>query len=138
MLTKYVLDEHRNVVPTHDLMRWARWCDYWTEHRRVGFTRVGRARISTVFLSIDHNFTGDGPPILFETMIFSGPGAEDGEEPMWRWSTWEEAAAGHHVVVTDLRGRTPKWTRALGGIAEFWWRLQRYDWDWVVLRWVPA
>ena len=53
-------------------------------------------------------------------------------------STWEEAAAGHHVVVTYLRGRTPRLARAIGRILKFWWRLQRYDWDWAVRRWVPA
>ncbi len=28
--------------------------------------------VSTVFLGLDHNFLGEGEPILFETMIFGG------------------------------------------------------------------
>lgn len=135
MLTKYVLDERRNVVPTRDLMRWARWLETSGERRRVAYTRVGRATVSTVFLSLDHNFLGGGPPLLFETLV---RGSDNEGEGLWRWSTWEEAAAGHHVVVADLRARTPWWARALGRGAEFWWRLQRYEWDWAARRWAVA
>lgn len=58
-------------------------------------------QLSTVFLCIDHQF-GDGPPLLFETMLF-GDGDEEGVE-QWRWSTWDEAAAGHAAIVAELTG----------------------------------
>lgn len=35
-------------------------------------TDVGEIMVSTVFLRTDHDFTGTGPPILFETMVFGG------------------------------------------------------------------
>lgn len=61
------------------------------------------ADVSTVFLSVDHQW-GEGPPVLFETMIFGGPHAD------WtdRYSTWDEAVAGHERVVAALtEGREP-------------------------------
>ena len=47
--------------------------------------------VSTVFLGLDHSYNPDGPPILFETMIFGGPHNEYQE----RYSTWDEAIEGH-------------------------------------------
>lgn len=37
-------------------------------------------------------------PLLFETLIFGGE--HDGD--MWRYSTWDEAKAGHGHVVTSM------------------------------------
>jgi hypothetical protein len=62
---------------------------------RVAQDQIGVARVSTVFMGIDHNFTRGGPPLLFETMIFGGP--EDGFQA--RYSTWDEAEAGHAVAL---------------------------------------
>lgn len=48
---------------------YTRW--YRTD-KRVANTKVGDYQVSTVWLSgIDHQY-GDGPPIIFETMIFGG------------------------------------------------------------------
>jgi hypothetical protein len=51
--------------------------------------------VSTVFLGIDHNYTDEGPPILFETMIFGGRLSD------WqrRYATWEQAEQGHRAAV---------------------------------------
>jgi hypothetical protein len=58
------------------------------EERRVALTPIGDYRVSTVFLGIDHNFSDEGEPLLFETMIFGGKfGGED--EYQTRCSTWE-------------------------------------------------
>ena len=59
----------------------------------------GGRELSTVFLGIDHNLIGEGPPVLFETMLF---GSTDGSEEQWRWTTWDQAAAGHAAIVADL------------------------------------
>lgn len=50
--------------------------------------------VSTVFLGLDHRF-GEGPPLLFETMVFGGPLDQECE----RYTTWDEAIAGHEVMV---------------------------------------
>lgn len=47
--------------------------------------------VSTVWLGLDHNWWPDRPPKIFETMIFGG----DLDLERWRYSTEEEARAGH-------------------------------------------
>lgn len=103
----YILDGH-TPVPVRELMKWATW--YQTADRHVADTRIGHIRISTVFLSIDHGFDDRQAPILFETMVFGG-----GElnETMFRYATWDEAAAGHQDVVECVQAMVD--------------RLQRYD-----------
>lgn len=49
--------------------------------------------VSTVFLTMDHSFS-KGEPILFETMIFGG----QYDDYQWRYSTYEEAEAGHQAA----------------------------------------
>jgi hypothetical protein len=53
--------------------------------------------VSTVFLGLDHAFMG-GPPMIFETMTFL-PGDEGENTEQFRYSTWEEAEAGHADAV---------------------------------------
>jgi hypothetical protein len=103
----YILDGH-TPVPTYELMVWANW--YQTAERHVGNTRIGRIRISTVFLSIDHGFDSNQPPVLFETMVFGGGVLN---EAMLRYCTWEEAEAGHKDMVECVQAMVD--------------RLQRYD-----------
>src|SRR5258706_13563526 len=50
-------------------MTGARW--FQTSDRHVAKTDFGDVRVSTVFLGFDRSF-GQGPPLLFETMIFGG------------------------------------------------------------------
>lgn len=69
------------------------------ENRRVAREVLGdEVEVSTVFLVINHQFL-DGPPMLFETMIFGGPF----DQYQWRYPTWDEAQAGHRRVVEALR-----------------------------------
>ena len=72
------------------------------EDLRVARTVVGKYTVSTVFLVVDYGF-GFGVPRVFETATF-----EDGElvDIVARYSTWEEAEAGHAWTVLELRGLT--------------------------------
>jgi len=63
------------------------------QDRTIAVDLVNGAKISTVFLAIDHGFN-DGPPILFETMVFGGK--YDGHQE--RYATWEEAWEGHKII----------------------------------------
>jgi hypothetical protein len=86
------------------LLAWARdvYGDEENDSRRVALTEVAPGvTVSTVFLGLDHGFTDDGPPIVFETMAFDDYGGGD----QWRYSTWEEAEAGHRRVVEQLRAK---------------------------------
>jgi len=66
---------------------------------RVDETVIGDARVSTAFLGVDHRFSSQGPPILFETMIFCGrlEGFQN------RCCTWEEAEKMHADAVRQVR-----------------------------------
>lgn len=74
-----------------------------TDARTVRKTSLGQGEeeceVSTVFLTMDHNFTGDGPPIVFETLVFGGPMADH----QWRYATWDEAVVGHEATVELVR-----------------------------------
>lgn len=66
--------------------------------RHVDIDRIHGKYISTVWLGLDHNFSGGGEPLLFETMVFSE--YENGTEIyMARHSTWQEAEAGHQEAI---------------------------------------
>src|SRR4030095_4792571 len=56
-----------------DLMTWAMWFEAGQKERIVLRERVARdAEVSTVFLSLDHNWAFQGPPVLWETLVFGG------------------------------------------------------------------
>lgn len=62
-------------------------------------TKVGGAVVSTTFLGQDHNYSGEGPPVPWETLVF---GAEyDGSE--MRHTSEETALSVHDLVVKHLR-----------------------------------
>lgn len=97
MTDKYIL-EGKTPVPCDNLLEWGNWLE--TADRCVAKTRIGDIEISTVFLGLDHRFSGDGKPLLFETMVFGGE--HDGE--MDRYSTWEQAEKGHQKIVEKVKG----------------------------------
>lgn len=80
---------------------WLEWAKWFEEvgNRRVAKTNLSNGIcISTVFLGLDHQF-GQGPPILFETMVFRGQ--FDGWR--WRYCTYKESIIGHKRVVKNMR-----------------------------------
>jgi hypothetical protein len=97
MSDMYIL-EGKTPVKVDTLKEWARGhmtCDW-----RIARDNLGDYLISTVFLGLDHGHS-EGPPVLFETMVFDGRGRElDGYTR--RYSTWEEAEDGHKAVVSQI------------------------------------
>lgn len=73
--------------------------DPTNDPRRVASTKIGDVHISTVLLGLDHSW-GDGPPLIFETMIFGGEHDEYEE----RYATREQAEAGHARAVAMVEG----------------------------------
>jgi len=64
-------------------------------------TKDGRTvLVSTIWLGMDHRFGDDGPPLIFETMVFEQGMAE---ELCWRYSTEKEAKDGHDMTVHVLQ-----------------------------------
>lgn len=95
-MSEYYILDGKTAVQV-DLMTWARWFE--TAHRHVANETIGESKISTVFLGLDHRFGDDGPPLLFETMVFGGPLDQEQE----RCSTWEEAEHMHAVMVMRVK-----------------------------------
>jgi hypothetical protein len=62
--------------------------------RIVKQTEIGPIFVSTIFLGSDHNFSDEGPPLLFETMVFDG----NEDDYQTRQTTWDEAIAEHDRV----------------------------------------
>ena len=97
----WVLDGHRAVRAT--LHEWGRMFDT-PDARTVAKDEIGQWSVSTVFLGVDHRMGEPGPPLLFETMIFSAHDPRhENDESTWRYSTWEQAEDGHRRVSDAIR-----------------------------------
>lgn len=103
----YTLDDNLAPVPCDSIAEYEKWHDSMPSSSRwylmktgLGFsvarTDVGNRRISTVFLGIDHNYGGQGGPLLWETMVF--PGATHCE----RYESYEEAISGHETTCKEV------------------------------------
>ncbi len=96
---KYILID-KKVVEEPDLYKWGAWMEDNREFLHVGDDSSNGYRISTIFLGLNHQY-GEGPPLLYETMIF-----KNGD---WqhlycdRYSTWEEAETGHKEVLERVK-----------------------------------
>ena len=83
-----------------DVLAWARAIELLPDSQRVvGKTVVGGLEVSTVFLTVDHQWRLYAQPLLFETMVFG----EGGGDLVERYSTWEQAERGHARCVESLR-----------------------------------
>ena len=71
------------------------------EYKRVALTSVGPFNVSTVWLGTDHNWSGEGPPIIFETMVFCGDdrASRTWEDYQVHYCTEAEALEGHEHAV---------------------------------------
>jgi hypothetical protein len=94
----YILDGH-TPVPV-DVLTWGAWMEDF-EQRVVGRTAVAEGvDVSTVFLGMNLQF-GEGPPLLFETMVRWEDGPLNQEQE--RYPTWAEAEQGHARMVARVR-----------------------------------
>lgn len=73
-----------------------------SDYKRVAFDKGDNGeKVSTVWLGLDHSFDdGDGPPMIFETMVFDSEGEDEYTE---RYSTEDEALAGHAAILARYR-----------------------------------
>lgn len=122
---RYMLDaDGRTPILARDLFEWARWFEdsCGDERRRVGQTYLadGAVMVSTVFLGLDHSFR-EGPPVLWETMVFvevdpAPPNLKAlAESHVERYTSWEAARAGHEAVVAAIEGTLATWRAAVMG-----------------------
>jgi hypothetical protein len=85
----YILDG-KTPIPCFDITKWG---SQSKEDKTVGRDQFGDVSVSTVFLGMDHSFSG-GTPVLFETMIFGG----EYDQYQERYCTWDEAESGHQIA----------------------------------------
>lgn len=108
----YVIDRYKNVIKKPlgwDVERFL----VKGKRRHSKATFLGSLRLSTVFLALDHRYSGEGPPILWETMLFDDKNAIYDEDIMtrifpedlgqWRFSTKKEAMHHHNKKVKELK-----------------------------------
>lgn len=91
---RYILKDGEPVEELDDLA-WAKWMK--GADPSIAMTIVGEATVSTVFLGIDPN-VHQGPPLVFETMVFGGPDDQSCE----RYATKADAVEGHDAIVNRL------------------------------------
>jgi hypothetical protein len=76
--------------------------------RVLGLTEVstpdGEAlTVSTVHLVVDHNWQGDGPPVLWESMVFArGDDVHHYGELQWRYASAADALDAHAALVAAI------------------------------------
>jgi hypothetical protein len=114
-MSNYYKLDGKKIVQCESMLEWSMYFETacTTGMRHVALDMVWGMRVSTVFLGIDHNFYDDGPPVLFETMVFVGRSGRD--EDMRRYCTWDEAEAGHKEIVANIK---------------------RHAWSLIVLPWI--
>ena len=98
----YILDE--NGCPRlAEFKEYHIWRRALPEHTALGFQLeaddINGNLVSTVYLGMDHGF-GDGPPVLWETMMFNDSGRPGLQE---RYTSRQEAQAGHERICNDIR-----------------------------------
>lgn len=101
-MKSYILDDDNNVIEatTEATIKWLSKTR-GTDRKRVALTNVAPGvKVSTVFLGVDHQW-GDGPPLVFESLAFGV--LDDEREIIDRYSTWDEAVAGHEAMVNRVK-----------------------------------
>lgn len=96
----YVLDRNNDARKVNDVAEWGKSFEKGVDSKkhRVNETFINKVRISTVFLGIDHQW-GDGPPLIYETMVFGGKH----DEYQNRCSNWEQAEKMHDEAVRMVK-----------------------------------
>lgn len=93
--------------PEHvlDTMEWAERLEAdLGKHYQLAEHHIGHYRISTVFLAIDHNHLRNGPPILWETMVFNMAKPVTIEGRRYGHAEWDGYMARYHSKAEAMEG----------------------------------
>lgn len=100
----------------------ATWVAMFEDHagRQIGRDLIelpggSAALVSTVWIGLNHRYTGDGPPLIFETMIFWDSERYDSDDYCERTATRAAALSAHDQAVAYARelgvGDASAWAR---------------------------
>jgi len=95
MMTPRYYGPHGNPIT---LDQWTTLREGTTWERERLRSTVGDVEVSTVWLGLNHQW-GDGPPLIFETMVFGG----NLDQEQSRYSTRDQAHTGHEQTVARVR-----------------------------------
>ncbi len=97
-LKHWILNSKGEPEEASSFEAWGKWFEK-SKLRQLDQTEIGGVSVSTVFLGLDHNFSGRGAPILWETLVFGGKH----DQEMWRYSSKKDALSGHAAAVKLVR-----------------------------------
>jgi hypothetical protein len=94
----YILGRKKKAIKC-TVEQWASWLESirGTNKKNVGKKSINGKRVSTVFLGLDHAYSEEQKPQIFETMVFSG--SDYNEIYMQRYSNYKQAKKGHRKAV---------------------------------------
>ena len=96
----FILNDDRTLKPVN-ASTWGKWFETHQLARTVRQENIEDYWVSTVFLGLNHDWTGRAKPLVFETMILN---RKTKEWSQTRCSTWAEAEAQHLEAVEWARG----------------------------------
>ncbi len=88
------------------------------EYQIVKQDRIVKYFVSTVWLGINHRFMRQGPPLIFETMVFVDDEKDPLNEYQEKYSTEEEALNGHEDVISIVKDYMSLGTSPPGTVTE--------------------
>lgn len=83
---------------------WQAWIEayYFTDRCKIAMTWItDEVRVSTRFQAVNYRSLGEGPPLIYEIMVFGGPADLTGR----RASTQREAQMMHALMVAQVCGQ---------------------------------
>lgn len=83
-----------------DLLEWGKALEEGDRHLGATNLWFGKIWVSTVWLGLNHRFTEDGPPLIFETCVFVRKGDST---IVGRYAYKEQAEENHKYWVRRLR-----------------------------------
>ena len=101
----WYIERDGHVAPAVDLEEWSVFMND-NKNKRVDRTDLPWGGwVSTVFLGIDHSLEEEGPPVLYESMVFADMEMQDMDTE--RYCTRDEAKAGHEQMVQKWQTNPP-------------------------------
>lgn len=101
----YILDG-TEVIKVDSQDEWSKWFVENFTRKFLARTDIGDHWISTVFVGLNMNYFGSGPPFVFETMVFKSDesGSTDwGSVGSERTASYAEALASHERMCDWVR-----------------------------------
>ena len=86
-------------VKVASVTEWGQWMESHAETRQLANNMIGKCRVSTVFLGVDHSLSRDDEPVLFETMVFCEGRKHRHDQEQERYHTFDDAMEGHEAMI---------------------------------------